>query len=231
MGWSCKKYKSYKDVFKTELSKAPPVLPKAPKSPGKPDKKLHPGFQMSLDKVRGFAKCNECGKPRVVYSKLKLSGNDVLHFKQKLGNAQSKNEFNCGTDISSFFKKRQWIATKIVTVDRLLSCNSGIKYQYYQSVYKMGSTEQQLDLCAFCGTTLSASDASKLKKLLAEGHKVLPSCGAKDCLGMNPKANHLNGWTLTEKQTRKRKRKDQSPKKPKRQSRQWQKNAKKKSWT
>ena len=49
-----------------------------------------------------------------------------------------------------------------------ISCNSGIEYQYYQSVYKMGSTEQQLDLCAFCGTTLSASDASKLKKLLAE---------------------------------------------------------------
>ena len=79
----------------------------------------------------------------------------------------------------------------------------------------MESTEQQLDLCAFCGSTLSASDASKLKKLLAEGHKVLPNCGAIDCLGMNPKANHLNGWTLTEKQTRKRKRKDQPPKKPK----------------
>ena len=69
---SGKKYKPYKDVFKTELTKAPPVLPKAPKSPGIPDKKLHPGFQMSLDKVRVFAKCNECGKPRVVYSKLKL---------------------------------------------------------------------------------------------------------------------------------------------------------------
>ena len=230
MDSSGKKYKPYKYAFKTELSKAPPVLPKAPKSPGKPDKKLHPGFQMSLDKVRGFAKCNECDKPPVVYSKLKLGGNDVLYFKQKLGNIQSKNKFNCGTDISSFFKKRQWIATKIVTVDRLLSCNSGIKYQYYQSVYKMGSTEQ-LDLCAFCGTTVSASDSSKLKKLLAEGHKVLPSWVTKDCLGMNPKANQLNGWTLTEKQTRKRKRMDQPPKKPKKQKPAVKKSAKKKSWT
>ena len=184
---------------------------------------------MSLDKVRGFAKCNECGKPQVVYSKLKLGGNDILYFKQKLGNIQSKDEFNCGTAISSFFKKRQSIATKFVTVDRRLSCNSGIEYQYYQSVYKMGSTEQQLDLCAFCGTTLSASDASKLKKLLAEGHKVLPSCGAKDCLGMNPKANHLNGWTLTEKQTRKRNRKEQPPKKPKKPKLAVKKSAKKKS--
>ena len=50
-------------------------------------------------------------------------------------------------------------------------------------------------------STLSASDASKLKELLAEGHKVLPSYGAKDCLGMKPKENHLNGWTLSEKQT------------------------------
>ena len=144
MDSSGKKYKPYKDVFKTELSKAPPVLPKAPKSPGKPDKKLHPGFQMSLDKVRGFAKCNECGKPRVVYSKLKLDGNDVLYFEQKLGHIQSENEFNCGTAISSFFKKMQSIVTKIVIVDRRLSCNSGIEYQYYQSIYKMGSTEQQL---------------------------------------------------------------------------------------
>ena len=151
-----------------------------------------------------------------MYSKLKLGGNDVLHFKRKLGNIQSKNEFNCGTDISSFFK-RQSIVTKIVTVDRRLS------------VYKMGSTEQHLDLCAFCGTTLSASDASKLKKLLAEGHTVFPSCGAIDCLGMNPKANHLNGWTLTEKQTRKRKRKDQPPKKPKKPKPAVKQSAKKKS--
>ena len=118
---------------------------------------------------------------------------------------------------------------RLSTVDRRLSCNSGIEYQYYQSVYKMGSTEQHLDLCAFCGTTLSASDASKLKKLLADGHKVLPSCGAKDCLGMNPKANHLNGWTLTEKQTRKRKRKDQPPKKPKKTKPAVKQSAKKKS--
>ena len=116
MDSSGKKYKPYKDVFKTELTKAPTVLPKAPKSPGIPDKKLHPGFQMSLDKVRGFAKCNECGKPQVVYSKLKLGGNDILYFKQKLGNIQSKDEFNCGTAISSFSKKRQSIATKIVTL-------------------------------------------------------------------------------------------------------------------
>ena len=77
MDSSGKKYKPYKYAFKTELSKAPPVLPKAPKSPGKPDKKLHPGFQMS------FAKCNECGKPRVVYSKLKLGINGVLYFQIK----------------------------------------------------------------------------------------------------------------------------------------------------
>ena len=89
MDSSGKKYKP-QYAFKTELSKAPPVLPKAPKSPGKPDKKLDPGFQMSLDKVRGFAKCNECGKPQVVYSKLKVGGNDILYFKQKLGNIQSK---------------------------------------------------------------------------------------------------------------------------------------------
>ena len=96
-------------------------------------------------------------------------------------------------------------------------------------MYKMESIEQQLDLCAFCGSTLSASDASKLKNLLAEGHKVLPSCGAIDCLGMNPRANHLNEWTLTEKQTRKRKRKDQPPKKPKKPKPAVDKNAKKKS--
>ena len=146
---------------------------------------------MSLDKVKGFAKCNECGKPRVLYSKLKLDGNDVLYFKQTLGNIQSKDEFNCGTAISSFFKKGQSIATKIVTVDRRLSYNSGIEYQYYQSVYKMGSTEQQLDLCAFCGTTLSASDASKLKKLLAEGHKNFIELRRKRLFGHEPERKSL----------------------------------------
>ena len=32
-----------------------------------------------------------------------------------------------------------------------------------------------------------------------EGHKVLPNFGQRDCLVMNPKANHLNGWTFTVK--------------------------------
>ena len=51
----------------------------------------------------------------------------------------------------------------------------------------------------------------------------------KDCLGMNPKVNHLNGWTLTEKQTRKRKRKDQPPKEPKKPKPAVKQSAKKKS--
>ena len=42
-------------------------------------------------------------------------------------------------------------------------------------------------------------------------------------------SNHLNGWTLTEKQTRKRKRKDQPPKKPKKPKPAVKKSAKKKS--
>jgi len=93
----------------------------------------------------------------------------------------------------------------------------------------MNSSNQDLNLFAFCGTMLSAANGSELKKLLTAENKVLPSCGAKDSSAMNPKANHLNGWTLTTKQNWKRKRYDQPPTKPKKPKPQVKSSAKKKS--
>ena len=60
------------------------------------------------------------------------------------------------------------------------------------------------EICAFCTTELTSSDAKELKTLIQNEWKVQPSCGQPACLSLNPKANYNNGWTANEKTSRKR---------------------------
>ena len=83
------KYLPFDRVFKTELSKKTPVLPVG-ESGNKTDKKLKPGFQLKLDSVRNILTCSDCGLPRLVYSKYKLSGNGSRDLVQILGQIESE---------------------------------------------------------------------------------------------------------------------------------------------
>ena len=195
-------YMPFKEVFKTEFSKKPPVLPQ-PKIK-KPDKSLHPGFQLSVDKIRDIIKCRDCGQPRVVYSRYGLGGTGERKLTKTLDNLCSKNEFHCGKDLSSLFTKDAHLNTKIVTVDRRLACGQSVEWQYYSAKKVHGAENNTLGICAFCGCTLVDSLTKQLQTLLTQGDKVLPNCGKATCLQSNPKANFKDGWTVTKKRERKR---------------------------
>ena len=137
-----------------------------------------------------------------------------------------KNEFCYGKDLSVHFKKSKNLNTKNVTVDRRLSCQKPIEWQYYSANKKLGSDKTPLGLCAFCGKGLNVSQTKLVQECLKRGDRVIPSCGHQACLKANAKANFANGWKIIPKRTRKRepggdrehkakRRRTSKPKKPK----------------
>ena len=89
---------------------------------------------------------------------------------------------------------------KKVTVDQRLSCCDPIEWQYYQS--ELNENDER-NICGFCAMELTDEQAKEVKALLAKNCKVTPNCGSQECLKMNPKANHKNGWTVQAPRTRK----------------------------
>ena len=73
---------------------------------------------------------------------------------------------------------------------------------YYTVQHKVNGS---VGRCAFYGDKLDKDSTKTVKTLLQKEYKVLPSCGKPVCLSMNPKSNFQLGWTVKEKQTRKRK--------------------------
>ena len=165
--------------------------------------------------IRGLLTCSDCSKPRVVYSRYKPSGKGIRTVNQELDVLESKGEFKCGTDITKIFEKDKELKTKIVTVDRRLSCADPIETRFYSQF------EDQNGICAFCTTELKEEDTQQLKTLIENKWKVQPSCAQTECLSLNPKANYKQGWTAHAKQDRKRKQAEAPPprKKPKKTAR------------
>ena len=83
-----------------------------------------------------------------------------------------------------------------------MQSSASIEFTYYTLQHQ---AKAAVGRCAFCGDKLDRSSTKTVKTLLDKECKVLPSCGKRACLSMNPKANFQNGWTLKTKQTRKRK--------------------------
>ena len=190
----------FDDLWKKPMSKKPPQLPQATSNIVEPSKK--PGFYLSAKNARTSVKCNVCKKPRLVYSQYKPSGQGNRIIRKEFNILQERNEFQCGDDTSKLFEGNVNLKSKNVTTDRRLNCASPIEFTYYTVQHK---AKAAVGRCAFCGDKLDRSSTKTVKTLLDEECKVLPSCGKRACLSMNPKANFQNGWTMKTKQTRKRK--------------------------
>ena len=158
---------------------------------------------MNSSNARTSVKCCLCKKPRLVYSQYKLAGNASRIVRRKFNTLVEGNDFRCGDDTSKIFEGNPSLKSKNITTDRRLNCGSPIEFAYYTVQHKV---KQNVGRCAFCGDKLDKATTKTVKTLLEKECKVLPSCGKTVCLSMNPKANFQNGWTVKEKQSRKRKR-------------------------
>ena len=116
--------------------------------------------------ARASIQCVECRKPRVIYSKQKLSERHNL----SLTLALSEHEYSCGAPIlppnSSLLKSVQCRSG--------LACSLPVEVAYYSS--NIG----RLDICAHCGSEEAVVDLELKKKFKT----VLPLCGVCDDTGL-----------------------------------------------
>ena len=112
----------------------------------------------SVQTARGVVECVECSKPRVVYSKLKLSERENI----TLATALSEYDFTCGSALLppnvSLSKKAMLRAN--------LSCATPIELPFY------GGGLGKTDLCVYC----AAEEAPTDQELRQQYQTVLPLC-------------------------------------------------------
>ena len=109
-----------------------------------------------------------------------------------------------GTDISEFIKNAE-LKMKVVVVDKRLTCNHRVEWQYYHAHKTIGNENNPIGICSFCACELQTSETEELKEHIKDLSRVSPSCGKTHCLRLNPKANFKDGWTVKKKQSHKRK--------------------------
>lgn len=118
--------------------------------------------------ARGVVKCVECLKPRVYYSKSRLTE----RHQTLLAINMSEYDFSCGSDIAH---PNQTIL-KSISVRPGLTCAVAIEVSYY------GSRLGQPDVCCYC-----AREGAQVKAELKAKYKtVLPICETCDQKGLSP---------------------------------------------
>lgn len=124
----------------------------------------------STQHARASAVCIECNKPRVVYSRTKLSQRAQL----SLAVALSEFEYTCGSHL--FPPTVSPALRRDVAVRDNLQCAMPIELPYYAA--ELG----RKDLCAYCGDPNAETDA----ELKLKYKTVLPICGSCRAEGETP---------------------------------------------
>jgi hypothetical protein len=114
----------------------------------------HDPYLYTTQHARLVAICVECRKPRVVYSKNKLTVRQQANLQRDI----DESDFTCGSPVTE--------SILIHAKARPLGCNDPVEVCYY------GSNLGQLDLCAHCGQS-GGEVSQELKKKFKT---VLPIC-------------------------------------------------------
>lgn len=126
--------------------------------PDDPVLKGYTGF--TAQQARYVVNCTECEKPRLIYSKIKLS--DRLSV--QLITLLSEHDYVCGSPVTV---PESNLHGKIFT--RLnIDCSSPVETSYYSS-----DLDQQKDVCYYCGQSGAETDAALKEKFKS----VYPVCG------------------------------------------------------
>ena len=128
------------------------------------DTSLALGITCSTQNARSTVSCIECTKPRVIYSKHKLTQRQEL----SLAIAVSAYEYTCG----SFLLPPSSPLQSYITLRPQLQCSLPIEIPYF------GASLGRKDLCAHCGDPDGVTDA-ELKKSYKTVLPICPECRNK----------------------------------------------------
>lgn len=117
--------------------------------------------------ARGVVNCEECSKPRMFYSRLKLSSRQSLQLSLVL----SELDYTCGSPLLP----ESHSLSKTVQARLAISCGDAIEFTFYSSA--MG----RADTCSYCGSLGASLDHD----LCAKYKTVLPCC--QTCLANGKK--------------------------------------------
>ena len=117
---------------------------------------------MSAQTARTTVECVECRKPRVVYSKSKLSSHQQMQLVLML----SESDYTCGSAITP----PGHALAKVVCMNTAVNCAIHVEIPYYRS--KLG----RMDICSNCGN----GDAETDTDLNKQYKTVQPLC--RDCI-------------------------------------------------
>ena len=125
--------------------------------------------------ARGFAVCVTCDKPRVYYSKKKLSTSE----NKSLNIALDSLDFECGSALINDSHPNSGVAALFVKVaiNTGLTCSNHVEWPYYS---KSGS--QFPIVCCWCGGSLSANDLEERQEQLSVVSTCIPRCANNSCV-------------------------------------------------
>lgn len=106
---------------------------------------------MTAQNARGVILCVECSKPRLYYSKRRLSGRQ----EQLLAIAMSEFDYTCGGPIAD----PSVALLKTVFVRQNQTCSFPVETPFY------GSQFAKLDICTFCASNDGNIDMNLKKKI------------------------------------------------------------------
>ena len=129
-------YKTFDEIYRTETSEK--YLPSknitSKKSPGIPFNAL----KQHANNTQIVIKCYYCNKPRLIFSKSKVSPNITLKFKRETSDLF----YVCGTSIPELSSKDVY---SVLHVKQNLKCTDPVESIYYSLTYE--------SVCVHCGTT------------------------------------------------------------------------------
>ena len=179
------RYKPFHSVYRTEESLKPPQLPKSSKAIEKERKRtLKPPIIPKVTHVRILKKCDECSKPRCIFSRYALDGKSSRKLAVKISELQS---FHCGVHLQKAINDEE-LSKKVIFIDNRKICESPVENLVYRT--------KQANMYV-CGWLVRQGLEAKCLFDIREKHmslysEVIPNCGSAVCLGQNP--GDVDGW-------------------------------------
>lgn len=180
LDYTGKHYLPYEEAYGTSAS----LLPQHSRKTLTKNKKFKRPFAFHPSSIRFVISCNNCDKPRSVYTDLQPSSKDLQKIQKKIESSQFVCGDNVGPMCGTIKKGKKEIK---ITTNRALTCADSISPKVFLF-------DKSMLCCAHCGIDLTEKQKLKYDTHKLKFRKVVPTCESAECLKVVPQASE--GWVL-----------------------------------